>query len=325
MPATSVQARQRLSEGALRRLQQALAQQPMSSEQRLARLEETAAWLITTVSFLRRSTNDPAAQRQAKLEAANALEAGDFERAMESLKLVREHTRESRRRTETRIAEELQALRQQMMEEAAATARLAELALARMDLEAAADHFADAAGQLPANESGLELEYRQKQAEALAARAETTGDLRVIEAAAQAFRRCRNLLTPALDARLRMRINVGLGDMLVALGGRRADDAIELEEAVSAYGQAIEAVDRAAKPMQWALVQLSHAAALIELGKRSDRARCWKLAATSLMPALEVFDTRGADDLAEAARAKLRSIADGIADAEGASLLSRQA
>lgn len=324
-PSTDVQARHRLPEGALRRLQQALAQQPMSSEQRLARLDDMAAWLISTVAFLRRQTNEAAAQRQAKLDAANALESGDFERAMEQLKLVREHTRESRRRTETRIAEELQALRQQMIEEAAATARLGELALARMDLEVAADHFADAAGQLPANEAALELEYRQKQAEALAARAETTGDMRVLQSAAQAFRKCRSLLAASGDTRLRLRINVGLGDMLVALGVRSKADTIELEEAAAAYTDAIEAVDRASKPMQWALVQLSHAAALVELGERRDRQHYWKLAAAALMPALDVFETRGADDLAEAARAKLRAIAGGIGQDAVGGLLSRPA
>jgi hypothetical protein len=310
-----VKARHHLPEAPLRRLQAVLAQQPMSSEQRLARLDELAAWLMATISFLKRPSNDSPEVRAAKLEAAAALEAGDLELAMERLKTVRDHMRESRRRAESRIAEELQALRQQMIEEARATARLGELALARMDLDAAADHFSDAAGQLPANEAALELEYRQRQAEALATKAEVSGEPRVLEAAAQAFRHCRRLIGADADPRTRMRINVGLGDMLMALGIRRPNDVTALEEAVAAFCDAVAATDRALKPMQWALVQLSHGAALIELGQRHDLDRHWHAAATVLMPALDVFESRGASDLAEAARAKLRKIAKALGDA----------
>ena len=304
-----IKARHHLPEAPLRRLQAILAQQPMTSEHRLARLDELATWLMATISFLKKPSNDAAEVRAAKLEAAAALEAGDLELAMDRLKTVRDHMRDSRRRAEARIADELQALREQMVEEAKATARLGELALARMDLDAAADHFADAAGQLPANEAALELEYRQRQAEALAAKAETSGEPRVLEAAAQAFRLCRRLIVADTDPRTRVRINVGLGDMLMALGVRRPDDTTALEEAVAAFCDGVAGTDRALKPMQWALVQLSHGAALVELGQRRDRDRHWHTAATVLMPALDVFESRGASDLAEAARAKLRMIA----------------
>lgn len=322
-PAVDVPTRHKLPEGALKRFQAILAQQPMSAEQRNARLEELGGWLIATVSHLRKPNNEAAILRQAKLDAATALETGDFERAMERLKAVREHMRDERRRTEARIAEEMQALRAQMTEEATATARLGELALARMDLASAADHFADAAGQLPATEKALELEYRQKQAEALATRAEMTGDLRAVEAAVQAYRACKRLILADTDERTRVRINVGLGDMLVALGVRTASDTTGLEEAIAAYADAVAAIDRTAKPMQWALVQLSHGAALIDLGHRRDRDVFWRQAATVLMPALDVFESRGASDLAEAARAKLRGIAAGLAEPPASGLLDR--
>lgn len=309
-----LKARHQLPEPALRRFQAILAQQSMSGEQRLARLDELAGWLVATVAVLRKPHNEATEVRAAKHDAAAALEAGDLERAMDLLKTVREHMRESRRRAEARIADELQTLRVQMVEEAKATARLGELALARMDLDAAADHFADAAGQLPASEGALELEYRQRQAEALAAKAETTGDPRMLEAAAQAFRACRRLIVSETDERTRVRINVGLGDMLLALGLRRPDQSIELEEAITVFADAVSATDRAVKPMQWALIQLSHAAALIELGQRRDRNANWRTAAAALMPALAVFESRGADDLAQATRDKLRVIAGALAE-----------
>ena len=309
-----MQSRHRLPEGALRRFQAILAQQPMSSEQRMARLEELGIWLNATIAHLRKPGNDAVELRQTKLEAAAALEAGDLERAMDRLKAVREHMRDGRRRAEERIAEELQSLRLQMVDEAAATARLGELALARMELDAAADFFADAAGQLPASERVLELEYRQRQAEAIAAKAEATNEPRAVEAAVVAFRSCRKLLQADTDMRTRVRINVGLGDMLVALGSRQTHETLELEEAVAVYADAVAVIDRTSKPMQWALVQLSHAAALIDIGLRRDREHFWKLAATALMPALDVFESRGAADLAEAARAKLRAIAAGFTE-----------
>src|SRR5262249_5821538 len=150
--------------------------------------------------------------------------------------------------------------------------------------------FADAAGQLPAEQPALELDYRQRQAEALAAKVELTGDGHALERAIEAYRTCRRLASPEANPTIWARINVGLGDMLVALATRNKQALIELEEAAGAFQAAAGAVDRAAHPMQWALVQLSHAAALVELGARGDREQHWRGAATALMPALEVFE-----------------------------------
>lgn len=296
----------------MRRLQASLAVQPMPAEQRLARLEELAHWTVTTVAQLRQPANEAPELRRLKTEAAAALEAGELERAMDFLRAVREHLRDGRRRTEARLAEEVAALKSQMIEEAAAVARLGELALARLDLEAAAELFADAAGNLPVGETALELDYRQRQAEALAAKAEMSGDARFLRSAAEAFRTALRLITKAADPVAWARINVGLGDMLMAEGSRDAGATVRLEEAAGAFKEATEAIDRIKHPMRWALVQLSHAAALMEIGARADRERHWKAAATVLMPALEVFESRGATDLAEAARAKLRTLAAGL-------------
>ena len=195
-----LRARHNIPESALKRLQSILAQQQMTGEQRLARLDELAGWLAATVAHLRAPSNEAAEARRVKAQAADALEAGELERAMDLLKAIREHVREARRRAEARLAEELQTLKAQMTEEAAATARLGELAMARHDLDAAAEHFADASGQLPAEQPALELGYRYRRAEALAAKAETTGEPGAIEAAAAAYRVCLRLVTPERDA-----------------------------------------------------------------------------------------------------------------------------
>jgi hypothetical protein len=157
-----------------------------------------------------------------------------------------------------------------------------------------------------------------------AAKAEATGDTHALARAADAFRATLRLIDDTGDPVLRARIGVGLGDMLMALGARNRDSTVELTDAAAAYAEAVELIDRGTAPMRWALVQLSHAAALIELGNRTDRHRHWTAAATVLMPALEIFDMRGATDLANSARAKLRVLAEGL-DAPSTPALGRPA
>ena len=313
-----------ITDAALRRFQSILAAQPLPAEQRIARLDEMAGWLAETVAHLSRPGNDPIELRRLKLEAANALCAGEFERAMDLLKDVRQHIRDGRRRTEARLAEEMETLKAQMTDEAAATARLGELALARFEFDQAADLFADAAANLPAGETVLEAEYRQRQAEALAARAELTGDPNALQAAASAFRAAMELVSRTADPIAWARLGVGLGDMLMALGQRSPGSTVELEQAAVTYEGVVSVIDRVAHPMRWALVQLSRAAALVELGQRTEREKNWQAAAAALVPALEVFESRGAGDLADAARAKLHVLQGAIGSADAAASLERQ-
>jgi len=303
---------QRLPEGALKRFRAILGQQQMSAEHRLARLDELAEWLLATVVQLRAQRNVGGDLVRLKSLAADALEAGDLEQALDLLKDIRNRLRDDRRRSEARLQEEMEALKSHMIEEALAVARLAELALARLDYDGAAELFADAASHLPRQQAAREIDYRQRQAEALAAKAEATGDPHALAAAADAFRATLRLIDETGDPVLRARIGVGLGDMLMALGARHRDSTSELEEAAAAYATAVELIDRGTAAMRWALVQLSHAAALMELGNRTERQRHWTAAATVLMPALEIFDMRGATDLANSARAKLRLLAEGL-------------
>ncbi len=299
--------------GALERFQAILAQQPMTAHQRQVRLDELTGWLAATVAYLRRPANVAPAMQRVKAEAAEALQAGDLERAMDLLKSIRERLRDERRGAEARIADELSNLRLTMLDEAAATARLGELAMARMEFATAAEFFADAAGQLPVKEYGLEYDYRQRHAEALAGQAETTGDARVLEAAAQAFRQCRRLLVRERDPGSWVRASVGLGDMLMGLAGCAGSHAeVPLEEAVASFAEAAEVIDHDAKPRQWGLVQMSYATALFEFGRFRDRQRHWKHAASVLMATLAVLEPLGVTELSLSARQKLQQIASGL-------------
>lgn len=297
--------------GARERFRALLEAQPLSEIQRRQRLVELGNWLVATTSHLRRASNEGADVAHIKARAADHLDAGQFELAMDLLKGVRDRLREQRRAVEARIAEELETLRVTMLEEAAAAARLGELAMARFDFAGAADFFGEAAAQLPAKESAFEFDYRQRQAEALAAHAETTGDDHVIRRAVEAFRASRRLLVRERDRASWVRASVGLADMLLGLArAERGDAARECAEAaVVAFAEAAETIDRGTKPKQWALVQLSHACALIDLGSCADRERYWKGAAALLVAVLETAETCGAAEIAEAAREKLRQVA----------------
>ncbi len=307
-----IQAHHGLGDGALRRLQASLVSQRLSQEQRLARLDELAGWLVATIAQLRRPSNDAAELNALKLQAADALELGELERAMERLGELRARLRDCRRQTEARLAEEIGTLRAQMQAEAEAVARMGELALARFDFGAAATLFEEAAGNLPLGETELEFDYRQRQAEALANKAEMAGDANALRDAAEAFRNAMQLLPANAEPAIRARVSVGLGDMLMAIGCQSQVETGPLEKAVAAYADAVGVIDRDCFPMRWALIQLSHAAALIELGNRSDQERNWKEAAAALLPALEIFELRGATDLAASARHKLKTMIDGL-------------
>lgn len=307
MSVAAIKARHGIGDGAMNRFETALAAQNLNAEQRLERLDELAAWLASTVAQLTRPGNEDAALRRLKAEAAAALAGGDFERAVQLLRDVRLEAREGRRRSEQRLAEEMQNLQHQMAEEAAAVARLAELALARFDYDGAAELFGEAATTVPKTEPQLELRYRLRQADALAMKGEERGDLAAMAGAVRAYREALALSDRARDAVGWALLKVSLANALAAIGWRDPGTP-ELAAAVAAYDEALEVLSRKTAPMRWAVAQLSRGAALIRLGENADLERRWLAAASALVPALEVFESIGATEYVELARAKLRQI-----------------
>lgn len=305
--AAAIQARHGLTDAAMRRFETSLDAQSLAADQRLERLDELAGWLATTVAQLTRPGNEDAGLRRLKAEAAAALAAGEFERAVDLLREVRSHAREGRRRSEQRLAEEMLTLQHQMAEEAAAIARMAELALARFDHAAAAELFAEAAANVPKSEPELELRYRLRQADALAAKGEEQGDLVALAGAVRAYREALLLCSRDRDAVGWALLEVSLANALAALGWRDLARP-ELAEAVAAYEAALQVLSRQTAPMRWAIVQLSRGAALIRLGEHADRETRWLTAASALVPALEIFDAHGAVEYAGLARNKLRQV-----------------
>lgn len=483
-----------LSEKSIHRLVALVDGQTVSAEGRIVRLQSAAQWLADVRAQLMRPTNEDAETRRLKAAAAKALGDGDFETAMETLRIVRRELRETRRRTEERLQEEAIALRTQMIEEARATARLAELLSARGEYAQAAELFAEAAVALPradddaawrynlqkadallqhARERGdagalsesisvygslvrqaaetsntkalaeaclghgealltagerdpnanrlkdaiaifqkaiqlLERERdvigliraRLSMAKAMARQGERDGSVDTLRQAAQAFRDASAMVTAerlsadtlniqlslgsvllaieeraggaellreaadayraalaqmdsevdgerwgeaqmnlglallglgeqsgssqqleeaaqafraALEVTPRVRAprrwaltQMNLGNALAALGDRDSSGTSLLDEAITTYNLALEELLREAEPLKWAITQMNLGTALIRLGERADRRRHWLAAAGALVPALEVFEQQGADELAEMARRNLR-------------------
>jgi tetratricopeptide (TPR) repeat protein len=302
-----IQARHGLTDAAMRRFEATITAQNLTPEQRMERLDELAGWLAVTVAQLTRPGNEDAALRKLKADAAAALTTGDFERAVDLLGEVRRQAREGRRRSEQRLAEEMQNLHHQMAEEAAAVARLAELALARFDFDAAADLFGEAASSVPKSEPQLEQRYRLRQADALAAKGEERGDLAALAAAVRAYRDALSLADRGRDSVGWALIHVSLANALAALGWRDPASP-ELTAAVAAYDAALEILSRQTAPMRWAVAQLSRGATLMRLGEHAEREQRWLAAASALVPALEIFEGHGATEYAELARTRLRQV-----------------
>lgn len=483
-----------LSEKSVHRLVALVDGQPVSAEGRVARLQSAAQWLADIRAQLMRPTNEDPETRRLKATAAQALAEGDFEAAMDTLRVVRRELRETRRRTEERLQEEALALRTQMAEEARATARLAELLAARGEHAQAAELFTEAAVALPRADDESAWRYNLQKADALlqhsrergdagalaesiavygslvrqaaestntkalaeaclghgealltagerdpstnrlkdaisifqkaiqllererdviglirarlslakamARQGERDGSVETLKHAAQAFRdasaaiAAEKLSTDTLDIQLSLgsvllaieeraggvellreaadayrsalaqmdaeidserwgeaQMSLGLallglgeqagsaqqleeatqafraaieatprvkaprrwaltqmnlGNALAALGDRDGSGTSLLDEAIAVYNLALEELLPEAEPLKWAITQMNLGTALIRLGERADRRRHWLTAAAALVPALEVFEQQGADELAEMARRNLR-------------------
>jgi tetratricopeptide (TPR) repeat protein len=301
-----------LSDGAQRRFLSILSAQNLSSEQRLERLEEMARWLVATVAQLLKPGNQGPQVARLKAAAASALAGGDFEGAFEQLKQISRTLRDSRRQTEARLAEEVDILRHQMAEEADSTASLAELALARFDYDAAAELFAEAAGSVPKSEPMAELGYLLRRAEALYRKGEEKDDRAAQTAAAEAYRDALRMFPRGHESESWIRAKINFANALGATADSTAAGHARLEDAIGAYGEALQAIDRGKSPLRWARTQLSVGAALIRLGEIADRNRHWRAAVAALVPALEVFEQQGSSVYAEFARLTLRQLHDQI-------------
>lgn len=256
-----------LSETAMRRALALIETQGTADDDIVGKLEELAAWIGDVRAQLQRPSNDEAEVRKQKARAAQALADGEFEAAAEALRQVRRELREGRRRTEERLQEEVQGLRAQMIEEARATGRLAELALARGDFLAAADLAAEAATSLPTSDRAGIWQLQLLRAEALLRQGIATGETGVLTEAHAAYSQTVRLAADGSSPKGLALASIGLANTLVQLAGRESGTA-RFKDAAAAYRKALQVLSRADEPRLWAGTQLRLGRALATAAER---------------------------------------------------------
>lgn len=261
----------------------------------VARLEALAAWLGDVKAQLLKPTNEDADVRRLKSKAAAALADGDFDAASDLLKQVRREVREGRRRIEERLSDEVAALKSQMNEEARATARLAELAIAALDYAVAAELFGEAALALPTGDRDGAWKFNLHRADALVLHGERSGSSAAVGEAIAAYG---HLLRGAADGTNQKGLgqaSLGLAQAL-ALAGQQEQGTTRLKDSIAAYRKALNVLTRETEPKIWALAQMRLGRVLATTGERDQAPNTLREAAQAFRDALkEIKPDRAAD------------------------------
>ncbi len=275
-----------LSEKAISRVLTLLVGQGVPAERMLERLEGLCKWLGDAKAQLSRPSNDLAETRRLKARAAAALGDGDFEAAADALRQIRREIRESRHRTEERLAEEVAAIRGQMAEEARATARLAELALANRDFGTAADLFGEAALVLPSADRTNAWKYNLQRADALYQRATQSRNVQALADAISAYSTIVRQASDLPDQKGLGEASIGLANAL-ALAGTRDGGTARLKDAIAAYRRGLSLIDKRSAANVWTSAQLRLAQALASIGERDQSSPVLREAADAFRDVME--------------------------------------
>jgi tetratricopeptide (TPR) repeat protein len=256
-----------LSERAMRRLVALVDSQTSAGDERILRLEHLAQWLGDVRAQLLKPANDDVEVRRLKSVAAAALAEGDFEGAMDAMRQVRRELRESRRRTEERLQEEAIALKAQMLEEARATARLAELLAARGEHAQAAELFSEAAIALPRSDRDAAWRFNLQRAESLLQHARQRGESGALSEAISAYGQLVRQAAESTNTTALAEACLGHGEALTVAGERETGTG-RLKDAVTIFQKAIQLLERERDQSSMVKARLALARALARLGER---------------------------------------------------------
>jgi len=274
-----------LTTRALARFIGLLAAEGVVPERLLTRLEDLAAWLKTTREQLLKTSNESAEARRLKSRAAALLADGDLEQAAEVMKQIRRNVRDDRRKIEGRLEDEISALKLQMVEEAKATARLAELAMARFDFDSAAELFAEAADCIPQGDSEGQWRYATRQAEALARKGEERGDEIALTEAGKVYQRAARQAADARSAVGEAIAHAGLANTMCLLAAKeKSTDRIK--EAIVVYKKALSAFAPTEESRRRAITYMQLGTALHIIADRDGEAGAAHEAAGAFREAL---------------------------------------
>lgn len=258
-----------LGQKAVYRILSLLDAQGVRPDDVVGRLQELASWVGEVRGQLMKPTNESPEIRRLKTEAATCLAEGDFDAAMAALRNVRRELRESRRRTEERLQEEVASLALQMAEEARATGRLAEVALARQDYLAAADLFSEAVLCLPTADRDRAWKFQAQRAESLYLHGADVGDAEVLGEALGAFSQVLRIVAENGDPRGLAQASMGVANTLFLIGKRETGSA-RLKDAATAYRKAVSTIRREEDARSWSSAQLCLGRTLAMIGERED-------------------------------------------------------
>ncbi|MEZ5818872.1 MAG: hypothetical protein R3D44_17495 [Hyphomicrobiaceae bacterium] len=274
-----------LSERCIRRLVALVDGQSSATEGRLQRLNKAAQWLADVRAQLMRPSNDDAEIRRLKTAAATTLADGDFEAAMDALRMVRRELREARRRTEERLQDEALALRTQMTEEGRATARLAELLVARGEHAQAAELFAEAAMALPRSDRETAWRFNLQRADALLQQARERGDNAALNEALAAYGSLVRQAAETTNTKALAEACLGHGEALFAAGERDSAGS-RLNDAITIFQKAIQLLERERDHAGLMRARIALAKAMARQGERDGSVDTLKQAAQALRDAL---------------------------------------
>lgn len=278
-----------LTEKAMRRLLSLVDEQGTRIDDIVPRLEELSGWLGDVRAQLLKPSNDEPEIRRLKSKAAAALADGDFEAAMETLRHVRREIREARRRIEERLQDEVAGLKSQMLEEARATARLAELAMTRREFASAAELFAEASLSLPSTDREGAWRYNLQRADALYAKARDETDGGALSDATNIYGQAVRSAAENANPKGLVQACLGHGNALLLVGERETGSG-RLKDAAQAYRKAINGMTRENDARSWSLAHLNLGRALALTGERDNAVDVLREAAGAYREALREID-----------------------------------
>jgi tetratricopeptide (TPR) repeat protein len=279
-----------LSDRAMRRLVALVDAPTTTADARVSRLESMASWLADVRAQLMRPANDDAEARRMKAAAASALAEGEFEAAVDALRNVRRELREARRKTEERLQDEALALKAQMLEEAKATARLAELLAVRGEHAQAADLFAEAAMALPRTEREIAWTFNLQRSEALLRHARERGDATALAEALNSYSNLVRAAAETTNTKSLAEACLGYGDALF-FSSERDPNSGRLRDSITIYQRACQLLERDRHHAGLIRARLALARAMARQGERDGSIETLRQAAEAFREAVNAIDS----------------------------------
>ena len=288
-----VKERTKLSDKGLQRLIETATAEKVPAGRLISRLEEMATAVADLVAQLARQSNEPADLRKLKTLAAQLLADGEFERARDQLADVRRLARDDRRRSQERLEDEIASLKIQMNDEAVATSRLADLALAGLDYDGAVKHLTDAADCLPHGDREGAFSLRMRRADALYRKGEDRADTEALVASEAEYKALISQVAADAPVAVWGALHAGYGHVLQRLGEREGAPE-RYKAAAAAYRLAVKKATKESDPSLFVASQIGLGKALAIVGERENGAQWLKDASLAFEAALDGLDAEKA-------------------------------